>query len=56
MKIFEKEHEPFKTNGKTTHFTPEKPIPAMLAKKVVRTRIKENEGKNALKQLVNLKK
>lgn len=42
--IFAKELAPFKSSGRTIHFTPEKPIPAALVKKIVKARVRENEG------------
>lgn len=45
MKSHKDELESFKTTKGTIHFTPEKPIPAALVKKLVRERIKENEQK-----------
>lgn len=46
IKQFEKELEPFRTTTSTLHFTPEKPLPAALVKKIVKLRMKENEAKN----------
>jgi uncharacterized protein YdhG (YjbR/CyaY superfamily) len=40
--LFEKELTPFKSSGRTIHFTPEKPIPATLVKKIVKERVREN--------------
>lgn len=43
---FAKELAPFKSSGRTIHFTPEKPIPAALVKKIVKERVRENgEGR-----------
>lgn len=43
---FAKELAPFKSSGRTIHFTPEKPIPAVLVKKIVKERVRENgEGR-----------
>ena len=39
---FAKELAPFKSSGRTIHFTPEKPIPAALVKKIVKERVREN--------------
>jgi uncharacterized protein YdhG (YjbR/CyaY superfamily) len=45
IKQFEKELAPFRTTTSTLHFTPEQPLPAALVKKIVKLRMKENEGK-----------
>jgi uncharacterized protein YdhG (YjbR/CyaY superfamily) len=50
FKIFEKELESYKKNGMTIHFGPEKPLPATLVKKIVKTRIKENEELAMIKE------
>ncbi len=42
-----KELESYKTSGTTIHFSPEKPLPAILVKKIVKLRIKDNEERNA---------
>jgi uncharacterized protein YdhG (YjbR/CyaY superfamily) len=42
---FAKELAPFKSSGRTIHFTPEKPIPTPLVKKIVKERVKENKSK-----------
>ena len=39
---FAKELAPFKSSGRTIHFTPEKLIPAALVKKIVKERVREN--------------
>ncbi|HEX9652389.1 MAG TPA: DUF1801 domain-containing protein [bacterium] len=49
MKIFKKELLSYETSGMTIHFTPDKPLPATLVKKIVKLRIKENEEQNAAK-------
>lgn len=43
MKKLGKELSAYETSGGTIHFTPEKPLPATLVKKIVKARIKENE-------------
>ena len=43
ISAFKKELEPFKTSGTTIHFSPEKPLPASLVRKIVKARLKENE-------------
>jgi uncharacterized protein YdhG (YjbR/CyaY superfamily) len=47
--LFAKELAPFKSSGRTIHFTPEKPIPAALVKKIVKERVRENEAADKLK-------
>lgn len=47
--LFAKEIAPFTNSGRTIHFTPEKPIPATLVKKIVKERIRENEVNDKLK-------
>jgi uncharacterized protein YdhG (YjbR/CyaY superfamily) len=47
MKKLDKELVPYETSGGTIHFTPEKPLPATLVKKIVKARIKENEMRKA---------
>lgn len=47
LKTFNKELESYKTSGTTIHFTPDEPLPASLVKKIVNTRIKENEDRIA---------
>jgi uncharacterized protein YdhG (YjbR/CyaY superfamily) len=43
LAFFEKELSPFKIAGTTIHFTPAKPLPTSLVKKIVAMRVKENE-------------
>jgi uncharacterized protein YdhG (YjbR/CyaY superfamily) len=40
---FSNELKPFKVSGTTIQFQPDKPIPAALVKKIVKSRLKENE-------------
>lgn len=47
MMIFKEELQSYKTSGTTIHFSPEKPLPGALVKKIVKVRIKENEERNA---------
>lgn len=47
--LFAKELAPFKSSGRTIHFTPEKPIPAALVKKIVQARVRENAADDKLK-------
>jgi len=56
LKTFEKELEPFHTSGTTIHFTPEKPLPASLVKKIVKLRMKQNEERFELKQAEKARK
>jgi uncharacterized protein YdhG (YjbR/CyaY superfamily) len=45
MGMFKKELKPFWKATATLHFTPEKPLPVSLVKKIVKARMKENEVK-----------
>ena len=44
QKKFEKELKGFKVSKGTIHFTPDKPLPTALVKKLVQARIAENRG------------
>jgi uncharacterized protein YdhG (YjbR/CyaY superfamily) len=44
LRMFEKDLKQYKTTGTTIHFSPEHPLPATLVRKIVQTRMKENEG------------
>ncbi len=56
LKTFDKELQSYKTSGTTIHFTPDKPIPAALVQKIVKTRIKENEERYAADKTYNKRK
>jgi uncharacterized protein YdhG (YjbR/CyaY superfamily) len=43
LQQFRDELKPFKISGTTIHFTPQKPLPPELVKKIVLARAKENE-------------
>jgi uncharacterized protein YdhG (YjbR/CyaY superfamily) len=43
---FKEELEGFQTSKGTIQFTPEKPIPTSLVKKIIRARVSENAGKS----------
>ena len=43
LEIFKSELEDYDTSGTTIHFSAENPLPATLVKKIVKSRIKENE-------------
>jgi uncharacterized protein YdhG (YjbR/CyaY superfamily) len=45
VKAMKKDLQDYKVSGATIHFTPEKPLPAALVKKIVRARVKESSGK-----------
>ena len=45
LNVFAKELEGYKTTGTTIHFTPDKPLPTTLVKKIVKARIADNEGR-----------
>jgi 3-methyladenine DNA glycosylase AlkD/uncharacterized protein YdhG (YjbR/CyaY superfamily) len=47
---YEKELKGFVTEGTTIRFTPEKPLPASLVKKIVEFRLRENEARVAAKK------
>ena len=42
LEIFKPDLQSYKISGTTIHFSPEKPLPATLVKKIVEVRIKEN--------------
>ncbi|MEI9810902.1 MAG: DUF1801 domain-containing protein [Bacteroidota bacterium] len=50
IETFKKELLPHKTSGTTIHFTPEKPLAATLIQKIVKLRIKQNEGRGLVKK------
>ncbi len=50
MKKLGKELSPYETSAGTIHFTPEKPLPATLVKKIVKARIKENQLRKQIKR------
>jgi uncharacterized protein YdhG (YjbR/CyaY superfamily) len=45
VKAMKKDFQDYEVSGATIHFTPEKPLPAALVKKIVRARVKELSGK-----------
>jgi uncharacterized protein YdhG (YjbR/CyaY superfamily) len=45
-KAMKKDLQDYEVSGATIHFTPEKPMPAALVKKIVRARVKELSGKS----------
>lgn len=49
LKTIGKDLEKYETSGTAIHFTPDKPLPASLVRKIVKARIKENELRSALK-------
>lgn len=50
LKEFKNELADFDISGTTIHFTAEHPLPAALVKKIVKTRVAENEAQAKLKQ------
>lgn len=50
LQEFKNELKGFDISGTTIHFTPEKPLPAALVKKIVKARVAENEAQDKLKQ------
>jgi uncharacterized protein YdhG (YjbR/CyaY superfamily) len=53
MEAFDNELASYDTSKGTIRFKPGKPLPALLVKKMVRERIKENEAKAAARKQVN---
>lgn len=45
VKAMKKDLQDYEVSGATIHFTPDKPLPAVLVKKIVRARVKELSGK-----------
>jgi uncharacterized protein YdhG (YjbR/CyaY superfamily) len=45
VKAMKQDLQGYEVSGATIHFTPEKPLPAALVKKIVRARVKELSGK-----------
>lgn len=56
MLKLKKELEKYETATGTIRFTPDKPLPAALVKKIVKARMKENEEAEAVRQLVRKQK
>jgi uncharacterized protein YdhG (YjbR/CyaY superfamily) len=51
LKIFSKELKPFEVSGASTiRFTPDHPLPAALVRKIVKTRMTQNEDRSAGKR------
>ncbi|MFN2440410.1 MAG: iron chaperone, partial [Chitinophagaceae bacterium] len=51
-----KDLQSYKISGTTIHFTPDKPLPEALIRKIVKARIKENEERHATKRGDNTEK
>lgn len=51
LETFKRELLPYKISGRTIHFSPAKPIPATLVKKIVKMRVEENEARLNAKEL-----
>jgi uncharacterized protein YdhG (YjbR/CyaY superfamily) len=49
LKTFSNQLKPFHTAGTTIHFSSEHPLPALLVKKIVKARIKQNEARHKSK-------
>ncbi len=49
-KDFADELKDFEISGTTIHFTPEKPLPPTLVKRMVRARVRENESRARLRK------
>jgi uncharacterized protein YdhG (YjbR/CyaY superfamily) len=43
LKTFDSQLKPFRSSGTTIHFSPDKPLPKALVRKIVKARIAENE-------------
>jgi uncharacterized protein YdhG (YjbR/CyaY superfamily) len=43
LKTFDSQFKPFRSSGTTIHFSPEKPLPKTLVRKIVKARLRENE-------------
>lgn len=55
---FKKELKPFKVSGTTIQFQPDKPLPAVLVKNIIKARLKENlerESKSKSKSKTKIK-
>lgn len=50
LEKFKDELADFDTSGTTIHFSPEKPLPVTLVKKIVKVRVVENEAQAKLKR------
>jgi uncharacterized protein YdhG (YjbR/CyaY superfamily) len=46
LESFKSELGPYRTSGTTLHFTAEHPLPVSLVRKIIRSRIAENEVRN----------
>jgi uncharacterized protein YdhG (YjbR/CyaY superfamily) len=49
LRQFDRELARFDASGATIRFTPEKPLPAALVRRIVKARVRENETKQALR-------
>jgi uncharacterized protein YdhG (YjbR/CyaY superfamily) len=47
LQLYREELKPFRISGTTIHFTPQKPLPPELVKKIVLARVEENEKRTA---------
>jgi uncharacterized protein YdhG (YjbR/CyaY superfamily) len=45
LETFKNELKDYDISGTTIHFTPKHPLPAALVEKIVKARIRENEGR-----------
>lgn len=46
IRTFREDLKGFEISGRTIHFTPAKPLPAALVKRLVRARMRENEARS----------
>ena len=50
--IFKDEFSAYKSSGRTIHFFPNNPLPAELIKKIVKVRVRENEEREGMKEIL----
>jgi len=53
LETFSTELQSYKTSGTTIHLTPDHPVPVNLVQKIVKTRMKQNEEREATKKMHN---
>jgi uncharacterized protein YdhG (YjbR/CyaY superfamily) len=54
--IFKEEFKTYKSTGRTIHFFPDNPLSADLIKKIIKVRIKENEEREGIKEMIKATK
>jgi uncharacterized protein YdhG (YjbR/CyaY superfamily) len=50
LRTFRRELAPFHASVGTLHFTPKRPIPASLVRRIVKARVKQNEDRAAARR------